>query len=411
MKHLIRTFACAVVLQALGAHYFVPTASAQASVCDELQTVWARSVLSALPAGYSSQGLKPYFGGLFIGEGCFMKNTFFSDGQNVISVTLTVEITADPESAQNKLSRSLKNSLDNQNNPTDYKSVEQLQILQPLGDIGGYYVTEVTDQGKSNNTLFRTTKGHLVLRVDNSMSGQTGVQIGQRLIQALYDGENVSPSAALVEFPPQDEAQTAERKCPPGTRIDEGGVFGLGGWSCVAVGAGSAAVVGSPAPSAQPSTQPEIVSPAPGAVPPSDADDEESFVSADVNPNAGKLGEEEKFFAAPGAAGGDATANPVFEYIDRVVEAYVTSGVREIAPNFISASSCADCVPHMIYCRGEIDGVEGLNGKSVRASSNESRKLVQDMGGTVQLISFGDVRRAFELNMIDCSISGGGLPN
>lgn len=337
-----------------------------------------------------------------------MTNTFFADGRDAFSVTLTAKIMDDPESAQNDLRFRFDALSGIQKNPTEFKTVEQLQIVQSLGDIGGFYATEITDQGKTHDTQFRTTKGHVVLQVNLSTLRQGNVQIGQNLIQALYQGENISPSGALVEFPPQSASQTAEIQCPPGTRLDEGGLFGLGGSSCVPTNAGSPPVAGATPPSLAPPTSPETVSiPDVAENLPSEAKEEETFASADLDPNAGALGAEEKFFDAPNAS----YSSAVNAYIERAHDAYSSAGIDQIAPHRLTASSCVGCVPFIIYCRDQIGNVQGLGGKTIRANSLESRQLVQDMGGSVQLLSFGDVRRALELHLIDCSISGGAIPN
>lgn len=98
-------------------------------------------------------------------------------------------------------------------------------------------------------------------------------------------------------------------------------------------------------------------------------------------------------------------------FVKKTKDANKTMGISNVASHHIMVPSCAHCSPFLIYCVKPIQGAKGLSGRKTRASTLESRELIKRMGGNLQLLAFSEVRGALELGIIECSISGGGVPS
>ncbi|MBC6404902.1 MAG: TRAP transporter substrate-binding protein [Rhodospirillales bacterium] len=60
----------------------------------------------------------------------------------------------------------------------------------------------------------------------------------------------------------------------------------------------------------------------------------------------------------------------------------------------------------VVYCNGEISGLEDLEGKKIRASGAAIGDFVSALGGTAVSMSFGEVVQGLQKGVIDCAITG-----
>ena len=97
-------------------------------------------------------------------------------------------------------------------------------------------------------------------------------------------------------------------------------------------------------------------------------------------------------------------------YVQKAIDANISNGISALAPHQIVVASCSKCAPFLIYCVNPIKNVEDLSGRKTRAGALEARKLVKRVGGNLQLLPFSEVQPALKLGVIECSISGGGVP-
>lgn len=100
----------------------------------------------------------------------------------------------------------------------------------------------------------------------------------------------------------------------------------------------------------------------------------------------------------------------VRDYIELATQANIEGGVAAIAPHRMSVPSCTNCAPIMIYCVEPFESVADLKGRAIRAHSSTAKALVEQIDGNLQLLNFGEVSQAMQMGLIDCSMSGGIVP-
>lgn len=113
--------------------------------------------------------------------------------------------------------------------------------------------------------------------------------------------------------------------------------------------------------------------------------------------------------AAP-AARIETTSDAVRDYLKAATQANIDGGIAAIAPHRMLVPSCANCAPVMIYCIEPFGSVSDLKGRAIRAHSSSAKALVGQVGGNLQLLMFGEVSQAMQMGLIDCSMSGGIVP-
>ena len=59
-----------------------------------------------------------------------------------------------------------------------------------------------------------------------------------------------------------------------------------------------------------------------------------------------------------------------------------------------------------LWCNGEVNGIEDLNGKKIRVYSTTLGDFVEGVGGTSVTVSFSEVIPALEKGVVDCAITG-----
>ena len=62
--------------------------------------------------------------------------------------------------------------------------------------------------------------------------------------------------------------------------------------------------------------------------------------------------------------------------------------------------------PQVIFCRGEIGGLDDLRGKRVRVGDQSAANFVGQLGATGISMPFGDVQQSLSRGVIDCAITG-----
>lgn len=97
-------------------------------------------------------------------------------------------------------------------------------------------------------------------------------------------------------------------------------------------------------------------------------------------------------------------------YIAQATQANIDAGIAGLAPHRLSVPACSNCAPILIYCVDPIQSVSDLKGRAVRAHSTAAKDLVTRVGGNLQLLMFGEVSQAMQMGLIDCSMSGGIVP-
>lgn len=60
----------------------------------------------------------------------------------------------------------------------------------------------------------------------------------------------------------------------------------------------------------------------------------------------------------------------------------------------------------ILYCNGEISGIDDLNGKKIRVYSTTLGDFVEGVGGTSVTVPFAEVVPALEKGVVDCGITG-----
>lgn len=103
-------------------------------------------------------------------------------------------------------------------------------------------------------------------------------------------------------------------------------------------------------------------------------------------------------------------SDAVQDYIKQATQANVDAGIARLAPHRLSVPACSNCAPILIYCVDPIQSASDLKDRAVRAHSTSAKELVQQVGGNLQLMVFGEVAQAMQLGLIDCSMSGGIVP-
>ncbi|MEP2761607.1 MAG: hypothetical protein ABJP66_21345 [Hyphomicrobiales bacterium] len=104
------------------------------------------------------------------------------------------------------------------------------------------------------------------------------------------------------------------------------------------------------------------------------------------------------------------SSDAISEYIKIATQANIDGGIAAIAPHRMSVLTCENCAPVMIYCVEPFASVTDLKGRAIRAHSPSAKALVKQVRGNLQLLSFGEVSRAMQRGLIDCSMSGGIVP-
>lgn len=62
--------------------------------------------------------------------------------------------------------------------------------------------------------------------------------------------------------------------------------------------------------------------------------------------------------------------------------------------------------PQVIFCRGDIGGLDDLRGKRVRVGDQSAANFVGQLGATGISMPFGDVQQSLSRGVIDCAITG-----
>lgn len=106
----------------------------------------------------------------------------------------------------------------------------------------------------------------------------------------------------------------------------------------------------------------------------------------------------------------ETSSDAVREYIKVATQANIDGGIAALAPHRMSVLTCEFCAPVMIYCLEPFSNVSDLKGRAIRAHSSSAKALVKQVGGNLQLLAFGEVSQAMQMGLIDCSMSGGIVP-
>lgn len=106
----------------------------------------------------------------------------------------------------------------------------------------------------------------------------------------------------------------------------------------------------------------------------------------------------------------ETSSSAVKEYIKAATQANIDGGIAALAPYRMSVHTCEFCAPVMIYCIEPFSNVSDLKGRAIRAHSSSAKALVNQVGGNLQLLVFGEVSQAMQMGLIDCSMSGGIVP-
>lgn len=106
----------------------------------------------------------------------------------------------------------------------------------------------------------------------------------------------------------------------------------------------------------------------------------------------------------------ETSSGAVKEYIKAATQANIDGGIAALAPYRMSVHTCEFCAPVMIYCIEPFSSVSDLKGRAIRAHSSSAKALVKQVGGNLQLLVFGEVSQAMQMGLIDCSMSGGIVP-
>ncbi|MEG9883861.1 MAG: TRAP transporter substrate-binding protein [Hyphomicrobiales bacterium] len=64
--------------------------------------------------------------------------------------------------------------------------------------------------------------------------------------------------------------------------------------------------------------------------------------------------------------------------------------------------------PQIVFCRGAVEGLAGLEGKKVRGSGRMTTEFLQALGAVGVNIAFSEVPGALERGVIDCAVTGAG---
>lgn len=106
----------------------------------------------------------------------------------------------------------------------------------------------------------------------------------------------------------------------------------------------------------------------------------------------------------------ETSSDAVREYVKAATQANIDGGIAALAPHRMSVLTCEYCAPVMIYCIEPFSNVTDLKGRAIRAHSSSAKALVRQVGGNLQLLTFGEVSQAMQMGLIDCSMSGGIVP-
>ncbi|MDP5252732.1 TRAP transporter substrate-binding protein [Vibrio sp. HB161653] len=84
--------------------------------------------------------------------------------------------------------------------------------------------------------------------------------------------------------------------------------------------------------------------------------------------------------------------------------------VDEIYQNQFNAKllAIAPYPPQVVFCKSEIQGLDDLAGKKIRASGRMTAKFLEALGAQSVNISFGEVPGALQRGVIDCAVTGAG---
>lgn len=97
-------------------------------------------------------------------------------------------------------------------------------------------------------------------------------------------------------------------------------------------------------------------------------------------------------------------------FVAKAHQIYLESGIRAVASNQFTTNSCSECAPFIYYCNSKVANTTEVLNRKIRISTTESKQHVQSLGGKPVVLPFGEVLHALETGLIDCSVSGGHIP-